>query len=94
MIKIKTCVFINKRLHRRHVLAMSSTLIFLHREINCRDSATFTMQMLTSLIPERYVTVIAIMILPIAVPSRLPFHYHAGWPEEAIFRVRIAASRS
>lgn len=30
----------------------------------------------------------------IAIPPRLPFHYRAGWPEEAIFRVRIAAARS
>lgn len=52
------------------------------------------MQMLTSLIPKRHVTIIAIMILPIAIPPRLPFHYRAGWPEEAIFRVRIAAARS
>jgi len=76
------------------MLAVSSILIFLRREINCRDSAAFTMQMLASLIPERYVTVIAIIILPIAVPSWLPFHYRAGWPEEAIFRVRIATARS
>jgi len=52
------------------------------------------MQMLASLIPERHVTVIAIMILPIAVPPQLPFHYRAGWPEEAIFRVRIATART
>jgi len=76
------------------VLAVPSTLIFLHGEINCRDSAAFTMQMFASLIPERHVTVIAIMILPIAVPPQLPFHYRAGWPEEAIFRVRIATARS
>lgn len=63
----------------------------LHGEINCRNSTEFTMQMLASLIPKRYLTVIAIMILPIAIPPQLPFHYCVGWPEEAIFRVRIAA---
>lgn len=62
-----------------------------HGEINCRDSTEFTMQMFASLIPKRYLTVIVILILPITIPPRLPFHYRAGWPEEAIFRVRIAA---
>lgn len=48
------------------------------------------MQMLTSRMPVRHVTVTVIMILSIVILPRLPFHYRTGWPEEAIFRVRIA----
>lgn len=55
----------------------------------------FIMQKLISRIPACHVTVTVIMILSIVIPPRLPyFHYRAGWPEEAIFRVRIAAARS